>query len=310
MQKTRINLIVAIALSLCSLTVLADDFPMPSAHENLVGEVREVISQPGDDFSRLGRRYDVGYYQLIEANPGLDPDEVLPTGTKVVVPSQYLLPPVPRKGIVINLAELRLYYFNSDSNIVTTHPVGIGRQGWNTPVGVTKIVSKTVNPTWVVPPDIRAARAAEGINLPVSMPPGVDNPLGAFRMRLALPSYLIHGTNDASGVGRRSSSGCIRMLPEDVESFYEMVTIGTPVQIIDNPYKVVWSGDNLYLEAHIPTQENSQKNVNAMSVVRKLIEVALKQRMGQINWDAVNTTVNTHNGIPTIIGVATSTGQN
>lgn len=289
-----------------TVAVKADQFALPGTHQSVIGQVRTVVSQPGDDIGRLGRRYDVGYFELVEANPTLNADAILPTGTTVVVPSQFLIPPVMRKGLVINLAELRLYYFTPDGKSVITHPIGIGRQGWNTPVGLTTVTTKVVNPVWTPTPHIIAARAAEGIELPKNMPPGVDNPLGGFKMLLGIPTYLIHGTNDPSGVGRRSSSGCIRMLPEDIESLFQLVTVKTPVQIINDPFKAVWHGDELYLEAHVPLQEQLvNSGDDAMPIVNKVITAALQQRPGDVDWEKVRTVVSQHSGIPTVIGTAT-----
>ncbi len=151
-----------------------------------------------------------------------------------MIPTAFILPSAPRKGLVINLAELRMYYYPPDGKTVVTYPLGIGKEGWGTPLGVTRITEKTKNPTWVPPKSILEHRKKEGVYLPAKVPPGVDNPLGGYRMRLAIPTgaYLIHGTNNPAGVGRRSSSGCINMLPEDIETLYEKVPSGTPVHII------------------------------------------------------------------------------
>lgn len=278
-------------------------FPMPKGNDNVVGHTQWIQARAGDTFSTIGRRYDVGYFQLVEANPGVNPDNV-PQGSIVVVPSQFILPSVPRKGIVISLAELRLYFFPPDKKTVVTYPIGIGREGWKTPLGVTRIVEKTVNPVWIVPDSIKKDRAKDGIILPSMVPPGPENPLGGYRMRLAIDkqTHLIHGTNDFNGVGRRSSSGCIRLFPEDVEALFPRVSIGTPVNIIDTPYKASWHKGKLYLEAHTPLVEQKPDGAPDIEAMKKVVQVAINTGAGTIFWDKAERITNQQNGVPQVIG--------
>ncbi len=277
-------------------------FPLPSAGNNVVGQVQWTQARAGDTFSSVGRRYDIGYYELVESNPGLDPEHLDP-GTIIVIPSRFILPPVSRTGIVINIAELRIYYYPPKRNVVMTYPIGIGRQGWeDTPLGPNRITTKDVNPTWVVPDSIRAARAKDGVDLPKSVPPGPDNPLGGYRMRLIQSTYLIHGTNDYTGVGRRSSSGCIRMLPEDVETLFSMVKVGTTVNIVNEAYKAGWDNDKLYLEAHVPLQEQQTTDGVDLSLMRNVVTTATRSHAGELSWSAANQIAQEQNGVPQIIG--------
>lgn len=300
---------LAVFIAICFVSIVwstpsaALIFPLPPAGTDVVGQVQITQALPGDSFSSIGRRFDVGYFQLVEANPGINPDQV-PAGTIVVVPSKFVLPPVPRKGIVISLAELRLYYYPPNSNEVITYPVGIGRQGWSSPLGITKVVEKTVNPVWVVPDSIKQDRAKQGVFLPASVPPGPDNPLGGYRMRLGIENqtYLIHGTNDYTGVGRRSSSGCVRMLPEDVEELFQKVTVGTQVNIVNNAYKAGWSQGKLYLEAHEPLQEQQLNGDPLIATMKQVVQNAIKTHSGVVYWNKAEQVASSQNGVPQTIG--------
>jgi len=187
------------------------------------------------------------------ANP--DVDVWLPgEGTEVLLPTRYVLPPGPREGIVLNLAEYRMYYYppakEGERGEVMTFPMSIGRMDWATPLGRTRIVAKAKNPAWYPPESVRAEHEAEGRPLPRIVPPGPDNPLGDHAMRLGLPGYLIHGTNRPAGVGMRVTHGCIRMFPEDIEYLFAQVGLDTPVRIVNEPLKLGWDGDDLFIEVH------------------------------------------------------------
>jgi L,D-transpeptidase ErfK/SrfK len=223
-----------------------------------------------------------------------------------VVPTQFILPSGKREGIVVNLAELRLYYFPANSNLVYTYPVGIGRTGWVTPVGTTRVADKVVNPTWRPPESIRQEQAALGRALPEVVPAGPANPLGTHAMRLALNgSYLIHGTNSPAGVGRRTSHGCIRMYEEDVAQLFSMVPVGTPVRIIHEPYKAGWSNGQLYVEAHKPLADSAYSRDFSIGSLRDMIAVQAGTAQSNINWNAVRDVYAQANGIPTKVTGAT-----
>ena len=178
-----------------------------------------------DTLSDIARRFNLGYDEVVNANPGVDPVAARAPARRIVLPTQFVLPDAPHEGIVVNLAALRLYYFpkaaKSEPRQVITYPIGIGMVGWATPTGTTKIVSKRKDPFWTPPASVRKEHAAEGDILPARVPPGPDNPLGAFAMNLGWPSYLMHGTNKPAGVGMRASHGCIRLYPEDIATLFQ-----------------------------------------------------------------------------------------
>ncbi len=232
---------------------------------NVVGELQVIRARHEDTFLDIARAYDLGYDELVDANPGVDP--WLPgAGTRVLLPTRYVLPDGPREGIVLNVGTKRLFYFPKATpgapREVITHPVGIGREGWSTPLGTTKIVAKTKDPVWTVPASIRREHAAAGNPLPARVPPGPDNPLGAYAMRLGFDSYLIHGTNKPDGIGMRVSHGCIQLFPEDIETLFGAVPVGTTVRIVNQPLLLGWQDGNLWLEAH-PALEEDKRNLRA-----------------------------------------------
>ena len=247
------------------------------ADSDVVGKSQIILAEYEDTFIKLARQYNLGYEELVQANPSVDP--WLPgEGTEIVLPTHFVLPKVPRQGIVINLPELRLYYYpDGDSGRVITHPISIGRMEWGTPLGRSEIVSKTLNPTWYPPESIRQEHAADNRPLPKVVPPGPDNPLGKHALRLSLPGYLIHGTNKPSGLGMRVTHGCIRMFPEDIEALFENVPVGTPVRIVNQPYKIGWTNDGFYLEAHPPLDQESVNDSWTMTELTRAFVVATEE---------------------------------
>jgi L,D-transpeptidase ErfK/SrfK len=204
------------------------------AQTNAVGHARVAKSLPSETLAEAGRRYGCGYTEIVSANPNINPSEVLSANTLLSIPSRFMLPVTVRQGIVVDLAQYRLFYFPSDENVVYTFPVGIGRRGWNTPLGQTSILAKTENPSWTPTANIQKAAKDEGYFLPEKMPSSEYNPLGKYAMRLGFANILIHGSNQEEGIGRRVSAGCIRMLPDDIELLFSLVKIGTKVTIIDS----------------------------------------------------------------------------
>ncbi len=255
-----IYLLAPVLLSVLALPVGAMTYRLPPEGEDLVGKVSIVHVREGETLIDIAREHGLGYNEILAANPALDP-WLPPTSAEVVLPTRYILPSAPRRGIIINIAEMRLYYYPppaaDGSGMVMTFPIGIGQEGWDTPLGITRIVSKAEDPPWVVPASVRREHEAEGSPLPAVVPPGPDNPLGRHALRLGWTSYLIHGTNKPFGIGMRVSHGCIRMYPEHVERLYHMVKIDTPVWIIDQPVKIGRSGGELFVEVHPPMSENA-----------------------------------------------------
>src|SRR5690606_26691465 len=203
-------------------------------------------------------------------------------GREIVLPTQFVLPDAPREGLVINLAQLRMYYFpkpkDGEPHKVITHPIGIGKVGWSTPVGTTKVTAKAKNPTWYPPASVRKEHAEAGDPLPSKVPPGPDNPLGTHMMKLGWPSYLIHGTNKPYGVGLRSSHGCVRFYPEDIGRLYDMVPIGTKVTVVNQPFVFGWQGDALYVQAFPVLEDDEREHPNAAEA---LLNAAISDEMWQ-----------------------------
>jgi L,D-transpeptidase ErfK/SrfK len=233
--------------------------------QELVGETQVLFARYENTFSAIGRQYNLGYEEMRRANPGVD--QWLPgEGTPIYLPTQTILPEAPRTGIVVNVPAMRLYYFTTEKPAtaggaevvkVSTHPVGIGTEGWATPFGEAKVMQKAKDPTWYVPASVRKEHAERGDPLPSVVPPGPDNPLGAYAMTLSLPGYLIHGTNKPAGVGMRSSHGCIRLYPEDIEALFGRVARGTAVRLVNQPVLAAWDNGQLYLEVHPPLAEET-----------------------------------------------------
>jgi L,D-transpeptidase ErfK/SrfK len=230
-----------------------DHFTIDPAGSEVVGYVQRTIIGKEDTLPDIARRFDVGYEEMLLANPGVDP--WLPgAGREVLVPTRFVLPVAPHEGVVVNVAAMRIFYYpphkKGEPQEVFTHPIGIGKVGWKTPEGTTKIVGRQKDPVWVVPKSVRDEHAEDGEVLPVKVPAGPDNPLGQYAFRLGWPSYLIHGTNKPYGVGMRSSHGCMRLYPEDIAVFFDTIPIGTKVTIVNQPYLFGWRDGTLYLQAY------------------------------------------------------------
>ena len=217
---------------------------------DVLGEMHDYYTwRPEEDMLDIARAEELGLIQLMAANPGIDPWGP-GTQVRIVLPTMHIMPDAPRKGIVINTAELRLYYYDAEDSPLS-FPLGVGRDGYLTPVGTTKIVRKKEQPSWyLTPSEIRDHPELERV-----IPPGPDNPLGEYAMYLGWSSYLIHGTNSPWGIGRRASRGCIRMYPEDIEWLFPRVAIGTQVTVVDQPAKLGWKDGELYLEVQPSTMQ-------------------------------------------------------
>jgi L,D-transpeptidase ErfK/SrfK len=280
-------------------------FTLPK-NRNIVGGLAVISAQDGDTLSDIARHFGLGYTDITLANPGIRPWESK-AGARVLLPLQFILPDAPRKGIVLNLANMRLFYYPpKQSGTLYTYPLGIGREGWNTPLGQTTIVAKKANPAWAPPESIRREHAAKGDPLPAVVPPGPDNPLGKYALSLGFDRYLIHGTNKPYGVGMQVSHGCVRLYPEDIKALFKKTSIGVPVRIVHQPYLAAWDGDRLYLEAHEPLQKwAGQKKRQQKSLLKHLRQVADKKGAA-VDWEKVDSILQRADGIPTPI-LATST---
>ncbi|MEW8505970.1 MAG: L,D-transpeptidase family protein [Candidatus Thiodiazotropha sp.] len=293
-----LNFISTLLLVICSTGLArAVTLDLPPEGEDVVGRIFTLTTRYEETFSDIARIYDIGYRQMVAANPDVDP--WLPgEGSEVVIPQQYVLPPGPRKGVVINLAELRLYYYPDDRPVVITYPIGIGREGWSTPTGETHIIGKKRDPSWTVPKSILEEHEAEGDPLPPVVPPGPENPLGNRAIYLGMNGYLLHGTNKPYGVGMRVSHGCIRLYPENVERFFEEVEIGVPVRIIDKPFKAGWLKGELFVQVHPPLAEYvEQRGHNYTELVDAVIG-KLEEDERRPDWDQLYTIIEQKTGIP------------
>jgi len=298
-MKSALRFAGALLLSVgLAAPAFSTEYPLPPAESRLIGE-NQLTTVPDDKrpLEAIAAKYQIGLLSMLEANPGTDP--WLPkAGTQLVVPQQMLLPDTPREGIVVNLAELRLYYYPKGEDKVIVYPIGIGQLGAATPVMVTSISQKIPNPTWTPTPNIRKRYAKDGVTLPAVVPAGPENPMGLFALRLARGSgnYLIHGTNADFGIGMRVSSGCIRLRPQDIEALFNSVPKGTRVQVINQPVKYAVEPDGKrYIEVHQPLSHSDKDDPQTMPLAlspalkkfikssesdSKLIQSALERRSG------------------------------
>lgn len=264
--------------------------------QDIVGQIKETRILNTQTLMDVARYHNVGYEELKRYNPGVSvwtPKH----NTKVRIPSRFILPQVERKGIVINLAEMRLYYFPKNESAVYTYPIGVGRAGWETPTAETKVLRKTLNPSWTPPQSIRFEHLEMEDPLPKVVKAGPQNPLGQFALRLGIAGYLIHGTNKPDGVGMRISHGCIRMYPEDIAQLYDLVAVKTPVQIVNQVYKFGIQDDKLYLETHL--EKRKQEIENFTPIVRALMAKA-DQADANIIDKAVKVAKN-NSGVPNLL---------
>jgi L,D-transpeptidase ErfK/SrfK len=280
----------------------ATTYPLPPPGEQLIGKIEHDRASHDETLLDIALRHDLGHEEIVAANPDIDP-WLPPDGALVTLPTQHILPDTPREGIVINMPELRLYYYPEakpgEQPVVITYPISIGSEGRDLPAGLSRITEKKVKPSWNVPEAIRAEHEREGDDLPAVIPPGPDNPLGDYAMRLSGSSYLIHGTNRSFSIGMRISHGCIRMYPADIEALFPQVPIGTPVRIINQPFKAGWRTDELYVEAHKPLQEAeyAPKSGNATGMVSAIIKVS-NVVFDDASWALTSRAAEQQTGIP------------
>ena len=289
----------------------ASTFDLPPPGDDLVGHVQIVTARQQDTLLDIARRYDVGYDEIRMANPGVD--VWLPgAGTRVVVPTRFILPK-SWKGIVVNVAEMRLFYFPKakpkEPGKVITFPVSIGRGNWETPVARTRVAAKLKNPSWTPPASIRKEHEQMGEPpLPAVVPGGPGNPLGLFALQLALPGYLIHGTNKPYGVGMRVSHGCIRLYPRNIKALFKVVPVGTPVRIINRPEQVGWDDGRVYVEAY-PSKGKKGLVDRRLAVIRKAVQQEVARVPGRtasdIDWTDVRRALAQPSGMPVNVTVGT-----
>lgn len=297
--------VILVAISAYAPVRATVSYTLKNPGDSMVGVMETVQARHEDTLPDIARANGLGFREIKLANPGVD--TWLPgQGTEIMLPTRYVLPGAPKVGIVLNIPEMRLYYYppqdTGQASEVITHPIGVGRQGWATPYLDTRIIQKKTRPSWYPPESIRKEHAEMGDPLPRRVPPGPKNPLGNYMMRLGMPEYIIHGTNKPFGIGMRVSHGCIRLYPENIKSLYQQVTLNTPVRIVNQPYKVGRLEDKIYLEAHPYLEEDTEQfEGNLTSVVEMLIDIT-GERGYQVDWDLVKTVIAESNGIPVEIG--------
>lgn len=322
-----------------ALPLATHRFEFDPQKDDVVGQVQATIVGPEDTLSDIARRFNLGYEELLRANPGVDP--WLPgEGREIVLPTQFVLPSAPREGVVINVPAMRLFYYVPQEKpkaparkkgepaaakaaaektvvaqkaVVITHPIGIGKIGWATPEGSTKILRRTKGPTWTVPASVRKEHAENGDPLPPVVPPGPDNPLGEYAFYLGWPSYLIHGTNKPYGVGMRSSHGCIRLYPEDIRQLFEelKLPIGTKIQVVNQPFVFGRTADGLVIQPFGVLEDDKrdwEKSHRKLldKTISPAIRQALKERQQDIDWAHVETLVDEPRGVPVPVAKQTT----
>jgi len=276
-----ISVVALLSTLALALPAQANTWPLPPAGSRLVGENRfHVVENNGGSLEAIAKKYNVGFLALLQANPGVDP-YVPRAGSVLTIPLQTLLPDAPREGIVINLAELRLYYYPPGKNEVTVYPIGIGQLGGDTltPTMVTTVSDKRANPTWTPTANIRARYKAQGIDLPAVVPAGPENPMGHHAIRLAAYGgvYLLHGTNADFGIGMRVSSGCIRLRDNDIETLFRVIQPGTKVNIMNTPIKVSEEPGGVRLvEVHQPLSKQLNDDPQTVPIVLNAAQQGFK----------------------------------
>ena len=298
------RVVQSIGVTILSLSSVAHaaNFSLPASNQALIGNVDHISAATGDTTITVAERYNLGLNAVMAANPGITTTTAFPVGSTVTVNKQFLLPPLPRKGIVVNLPEMRMYYYPEGSDQVMTFPVGIGKIGKIIPIMKTSIARKVTNPVWIPPADIRQYdREVLGINPPAVMPAGPDNPLGPYGIYLRIPTYLIHSTIFPESIGTRASFGCIRMNEADIKQFFPLVKPGTVVELIDMPNKIAWDGDELYLEAHPPLEDRTYDGINGL--VQTITSNLPRNHVTLVNWQLVAYIEDQPDGIPHEIGV-------
>jgi len=284
---------------------VAQHYVLDAPGGDLVGSVVKITIDTQETLADIAREYNLGHEEIRAANP--EADFWLPArGAEVVLPNRHILPAARREGIVLNVPEMRLYYFpvacvQTSQCVVITHPVSIGQMDWQTPLGSTRVTSKVSNPSWRPTESIRREAAERGNFLPEVVPPGPVNPMGAYAIYLDVPDYRIHGTNRPYGVGMRVTHGCVRMYPEDIEELYDRVEVGTLVQIVNQPVKFGWQGEQLFIEVHPPLEED-RLDFDGLTEIAldQISQIALKRPFMLLN-ETFEQALREQSGVPVVI---------
>ena len=296
------SIVAAIILSATN-QVFATAYDMPPKNESLIGNIQHTTANTDDTAAKIGQRYDIGFAAIQSANPqaNLATTTGLSFGTELQIPTQHLLPKQPREGIVVNLPEMRIYYYHAGK--VFTYPVGIGKIGKTIPIANTTVTRKVKDPIWIPPQDIREFNLEQGVVLPKIMPAGPNNPLGPYAIYMGIPTYLIHSTIFPESVGKRASFGCLRMFESDIQDFFPSVTKGIPVVIINEPTKVGWENNRLFVETHQPLEEHNGAYDATLPGMVHIVSNATDESETLVDWQLLYYLAQERDGIPHEVGV-------
>jgi len=301
-MNTKIGSLLSAISLLLSSQVFAAAYSVPPTNEALIGHLQFTTTNTNENVIAIAKRYNLGYNSIASANPHLEMSRSFPAGAFLQVPTQHLLPNLPRKGFIINLPEMRMYYFPLGSNQVLTFPIGIGKIGKTIPITLTSVARKAKNPIWIPPQDIREFNLKQGIVLPRIMPAGPDNPLGPYAIYTRIPTYLMHSTPYTESIGKRASFGCIRMYETDIQELFPSVTNGIPIAIINTPIKIGWQDDRLYIEAHEPLEEHNPEAASLANMVHLLSDTAVSHDT-LVDWQMLTYLAKDKDGVPHEVGM-------
>ncbi len=302
-MNKKIGLVLSGICVFAFVNTYAASYRMPSSNEALIGQSQQKPVDSDDTVVSIAKRYNLGYNALESANPHLDLKKPLPYRAPIKLPTEHLLPNLPRKGIVINLPEMRMYYYQEGTDNVITYPIGIGKIGQTIPITETSITKKAVDPVWVPTQNIREFNLKQGIILPQIMPAGPDNPLGHYAVYMTVPTYLMHSTIYPESIGKRASFGCIRMYESDIERLFPTLKKGIPVAIVNSPTKTGWQKDHLYMETHrILEEHGDNKDVKIPGMIHLVTEMAGDQPV-LVDWQSIAYIASVRDGVPHEVGV-------
>ncbi|HVE44004.1 MAG TPA: L,D-transpeptidase family protein [Gammaproteobacteria bacterium] len=293
----------AVVFLFYSVNTFATAYIVPPADQSLIGKPSYEAVSRDDTVTTIAKKYDLGHNAMMNANPQVDPLKAFKPDTLLQIPSQHLLPNQARVGIIVNLPEMRMYYYVPHTQTVYSYPVGIGKIGNTIPITEAVVTRKVKDPVWVPPDDIREFNLKQGVILPKIMPAGPDNPLGPYAIYTSIPTYLIHSTIFPESIGRRASFGCIRMYESDIQTFFPTIAKGIPVSIINTPIKSAWHKEKLYIEVYPPLEEHSNAFDASLAGSVHIVNSLSKDQPVLVDWQGISYIAMERDGVPHDIGV-------